>query len=126
MLKTLSFHGTCNSASVLTLASPRISTPFRVKSIRATFPLGCINLLQLSFLLAYDGSTPATGKPSGTSMLQDYGQVDYIVGDDIKKMLLHEVDVNESGTYLKVYAKNDDFSDHGVDVQVTIDTRERR
>jgi hypothetical protein len=41
-------------------------------------------------------------------------------------MLLHEVDVNESGTYLKVYAKNDDFSDHGVDVQVTIDTRERR
>jgi len=121
MLKTLSFFGTVPALGELTLASPRIGTTYQIKSIVATFPLGCINLVQLSFFTALDDDEPATGRPSGTSLLQDYGQVDYIVGDDTKKDLLHEVDVNERVTFLKVYAVNGDFDEHNVDVQMTID-----
>lgn len=121
MLKTVSFFGTVSAASELTLACPRIGTPYTVKSITATFPLGCINLVQLSFFAAIDDDEPTTGRPSGTSLLQDYGQVDYIVGDDTKKELQHEVDVIDRVTFLKVHALNEDFSDHNVDVQMTID-----
>lgn len=121
MLKSLSFFGTVLAGGELTLACPRIGTRYRVKSITATFPLGCINLVQLSFFVSIDNDKPSTGRPSGTSLLQDYGQVDYLVGDDTKKRLEHEVDVMERVTYLKVHALNGDFNDHNIDVQMTIE-----
>lgn len=123
MLKTLSFFGHVSASAEVTLAGPRIGTKYTVKSIVATFPLGCINLVQLSFFTSIDDNKPTTGRPSGTSLLQDYGQVDYVVGDDDKKILQHEIKIEERGTYLKVHALNDDFAEHDVDVQITIDTR---
>jgi hypothetical protein len=51
----------------------------------------------------------------------EYGQVDFVVGDDDAKELSNEVSISESGSYLKVYAVNNDAYDHAIDVQMTIE-----
>ncbi len=58
-------------------------------------------------------------------MLQDYGQVDYVVGNDDTKDMQQDVSMHESGSYLKVYAQNSDTFDHTIDAQVTIEEKER-
>jgi len=121
-LKTVTFYGVCLARAELTLVSKRIGTPFRLKGIHATFPLGCINLLLLRFFTASDNEGPAAGQPNGVNLLRDFGQVDYVVGDDTKKEILHELEVAEAGTYLKVHGENQDYFDHAVDVQILIET----
>jgi len=121
-LKTVTFYGVCLARGELTLVSKRIGTPFKLKGIHVTFALGCINLLLVRCFTAADDEAPAAGQPNGVSILRDYGQVDYLVGDDTKKEILHEVEVAEAGAWLKVHGENADFFDHAVDVQIQIET----
>lgn len=126
MLKTVSFVGTCAARSTKVLTSPNISHPYNIKRIRARFPSGCDNKVKLRFIISPDADTPTTGIPNGSSILKDYGQVDYIVGDKDAKDMQHEVAVTEGNTYLKVHAENDDYFEHLIDVQIYIETRERK
>jgi hypothetical protein len=123
-MKTVSFSGLCDALSSKVLVSPRIARRFILKGIDARFAVGCENKLKLRFYYSRDDEAPTSGEPSGVSMLSDYGQVDYIVGDQDSKYLLHEVEVEEAGSYLKVYAVNDDYYDHAVDVQMYIEPME--
>ena len=125
-MKTASFVGTCPARSTKVLVTPRINHPYTLKKIVTTFPIGAINLMKLRFFMAIDDQAPATGAPTGTSILADYGQVDYVVGDGTKKELDHELEVRAAGSFLKVYAQNDDYYPHDIDVQMTIEQKERR
>lgn len=121
MVKTVAFFGIAPARSALTLVSKRIGSAFSLVSILATFPSGCINLLALRFYVSPDEEAPVVTEPSGTSLLRDYGQVDYVVGEGEQKRLGHTVEIAERGMWLKVWAVNDDFYDHAVDVQMTIE-----
>jgi len=125
-MKTVALFGSCPASGEITLATPRISMPYTVQKIKARFPQGCQNMLKLRFYVSPDADCPAVGKPNGHSMLSDYGQVDYIVGDQDSKSIEHETEVEESGSFLKVYAENSDTFVHAIDVQITIDDKERR
>jgi hypothetical protein len=120
-LKTIPFFGTCLARGELTLVSKRIATPYQLHTLHVCFPAGTINLLAMRFYTSSDNEAPAAGAPNGVSILRDYGQVDYLIGDGTDKDLQHQVSVAEAGTYLKVYAVNTDFFDHVVDVQITIE-----
>lgn len=124
-MKTIAFFGTVGAGANITLVSERISRPFRVTKIAARFALGCENLLALRFYNAADDDAPTAAPPCGVSMLDDYGQVDYVVGDQDSKIMDHEVIIKESGAYLKVYAENADAVSHSVDVQMTIEDLEK-
>jgi len=125
-MKTVAFYGTVSANSEVTLVSPRIATPFCVRRILVCFAPGCENLVALRFFYSLGSDAPSSGAPSGVNILSDYGQVDYIVGDDVLKELFHDVEVSEGGAYLKVYADNDDAYPHTVDVQVFIELIERK
>jgi len=75
----------------------------------------------LRFFISLDNHAPTTGLPSGISILRDYGQVDYLVGDDVIKTIRHDLENPEGGAYLKVHATNNDYYDHAIDVQMTIE-----
>ena len=119
-MKTVAFYGSCEARSSLVLVSSRISRPYDVHEIHAKFPAGSNNLLKLRLYESPDDQAPTSGAPSGVSMLADYGQVDYVVGDDDFKWVRHHVVIDTGGSYLKVYAVNDDFYEHDVDVQILI------
>jgi hypothetical protein len=74
----------------------------------------------VSFYIAPDVQAPSSGKPSGVSLLQDYGGVDSVRGEGVQIVLNHEIEVRQGGSCLKVYAVNDDYYDHSVDVDVEI------
>ncbi len=120
-MKTVSFYGVCAATATLTLVSRRINQEYKIKEIAASFAPGADNLMTLRFFLAIDDQAPAAGAPSGVSMLQEHGQVDYVTGDDHVKKMKHEIVVKDRGSYLKVYAANADAFEHSVDVQITID-----
>ncbi|KKN18855.1 hypothetical protein LCGC14_0951640 [marine sediment metagenome] len=124
-MKTVSFHGTCTAGSTKVLVSRHIGHPYEVNRIRARFAQGCNNTLKMAFYISPDKDEPAAGAPTGVSMLQDYGQVDYVVGNDDTKDMQHNVLMSESGSYLKVYAQNSDTFDHSIDAQVTIEEKGR-
>lgn len=126
MLKTVSFYGSCGARSEVTLCSKPITHPYRTKKIRVKFANGCENLMQLQFMIGADDETPASGKPSGSSLLADYGQVEYVVGNDEVVVMSHEVEVPEGNSYIKVYADNGDYYAHDVVVQIAIESLERR
>ena len=125
-MKTVSFNGSCPARGTLVLCTKKISHPFVVTKIHCRFPVGCVNLLKLRFYISPDDGTPSSGAPNGISMLREYGQVDYVVGDGDSKDLLHDVAVEEAVSWLKVYADNEDYSPHQVDVQITLDPKERK
>ena len=122
--KTVSFAGTCSARGELCLCSDKIMRPFRTRSINVRFPQGTQNLMSLQFFLSPDDETPSSGQPSGSSLLQDYGQVTYVRGDATNIELAHFVFCNAGGFYLKVYADNNDFYDHDVDATITIEVEE--
>ncbi len=122
--KVISFYGTTAATAVKTLVSKRIGTPFTIKKISARFAQGCNNLVRTSFYSSYDKDAPAAGAPSGISVLRDYGQVDYVSGNDDTKIMQHEVDISESGSFLKVYCENYDTFVHSIDVQIEIEIKE--
>lgn len=121
--KTLMFAGTCSARSVKTLVSQRITRPFRTRQLTVRFAPGCSNLMALTFFAADDDQAPTTGKPSGISLLQDYGQVDSVRGDGEQIVLNHVIHVAAGGVYLKVHADNTDWYDHAIDLDVEIEVQ---
>jgi len=126
MKKTVSFFAACEARSEKTLVSQRITTPYVVRRIRASFAMGCENLHQLEFFIGDDSDAPSAGRPGGSNLLQDYGQVRYVAGDGEVVLMEHEVPVLQGNTWLKVYANNTDYYAHDINVQITIETQERR
>jgi len=124
-MKTVSFFGTCPARGSIVLVTPKITYPYVVKKIHCRFPLGCENKLKLRFYVSRDDDAPSSGAPNGYSMLREHGQVDYIVGDNDEKTMEHEVEVTERGSWLKVYGENSDYFSHQIDVQITIQVKER-
>jgi len=125
-MKTVAFYGTVSARSEQTLVCQRIATPFNLKRILVRFAPGCENLVFLRFFISLDAHAPSSGTPSGINILDEYGQVNYITGDDVLKDLEHEVECAEGGAYLKVYAKNDDYYDHSIDVQMFLEPIARK
>ena len=125
-MKTVSFYGECAARSVLTLVSNPITHPFRTKKMRVKFADGCVNEVQIEIMVSPDNEAPATGRPNGSSLLQDYGQVRYLVGNDEVVEIEHDVEVPEGNWFVKVFADNGDFNPHDILVQVTIESVERR
>ena len=118
---TITFLGTCPARGELTLVSRRIGSPMRTARITATFPVGTLNLLALTPYASEDETAPTTGPPSGLALLQQHSPMSYLVGDGEQVRLEHQVDIPESGTWLKIYATNTDFYDHQVNAQIEID-----
>ena len=119
-LKTVSFFGTASANSDSTLVCERISSPYEVQSISAHFALNTNRTLQLSFFISPDDNAPASGKPGGFNLLAEYGQVDYVTGDDDTKRLQNVASSQTSPSWIKVYAHNTDSFDHTIEVQITI------
>ncbi len=97
-----------------------------IRSLHASFALGCDRTTQIHFFLSPDDSTPASGQPTGTDLLLQYAQAPYLVGDDEAKIFPHEVPVLERGTYLKVYGNNTDVFAHTIDAQIVIDSGQEK
>ena len=122
-MKTISFVGECDARSKIVLVSKRINHAYTLKRIVANFEQGASQEMKLRFYKSLDDHAPTTGEPSGTSILRDYGQVDYVIGEASEKQMEHELEVDEKGSYLKVYADNRDFFAHLVDVQMYIEPK---
>ena len=120
-VKTIAFFGTCLANSTKVLASHSISSPFVLTEIKASFALNTNRLLKLSFFISPDETEQTTGEPTGLNLLGEYGQVDYITGDDESKFLKHNASQPTHPTWLKVYAVNIDDFNHTIDVQMTIE-----
>jgi len=120
-MKTISFVAECAARSKKTLVSKRINHAYKLKRIVASFEQGASQEMKLRFYVSLDESAPTTAAPSDVSILRDYGQVDYIIGEASQKQMEHELEVAEKGSYLKVFADNEDFFAHLIDVQMYID-----
>jgi len=121
---TIPFKGTCLANSEKVLVSKRLNFRFIVRKITVNFALNTNHLLQIIPLLSSDPTAPATGKPQGTSLFSPYGQVDYLSGDDEHEEQIHELQVPQIGSYLKIYANNIDAFDHTIDAQIQIQVYE--
>ncbi len=117
---TCNFLATVPAGSERSYTSARINAPIRTKEIAVSFALNTNRTLQVGFFISDDEQTP-NGKPGGFNLLSNFGPVDYLVGDDDRKVLRHEVDLPSRGHYLKVYANNTDGVDHTLDAQFTVE-----
>lgn len=115
---TASFFGTCPSHSSITLVSKRIPTPFKTQDFFASFPINTNRTLLLRYYVSPDKSAPTSNTLTGQNLLDDYGQVDYITGDDEQKHFTHQVFFQSAGMYIKVFAENSDDYDHTIDTQI--------
>lgn len=118
--KLISFYGNCPAQATLTLVSARIGTPASVRRLRASFPAGCMNLMAIRLYASTDDQAPAAGEPSGTSLLADYGHVDYVTGEGEIVDVHHEISLPDAPNWLKIFAVNDDFYQHAVNAQLEI------
>jgi hypothetical protein len=118
--KVISFYGDCPAGTNITLVSERISNPFILDSISAHFPLNLAWTMHLKFFISPDPSAPTTEEPTGFNILAEYGQVDYLTGDDDSKFILTNAISPTSPTWLKIYAINSDAFDHTIDAQMKI------
>jgi len=123
-LVTMSFFGSVSASSKNTLVSEYINVPFRTRVVRASFAPGVNRLMKLYFFISQDKEAPTTEEPKGTNLFAQLGQVRYITGDDEFKEFPHQVPYHEAGSYLKIYAVNDDTYDHTIDCQITIELLE--
>jgi len=121
MYQLLSFHDTVNANSDKTLVGSRLNFPYVVREHQIDFALGCENKLKIRIFLSEDPTAPPTGEPQGTNVFRTYGQQDYIVGDDAHLNLSDDHQVPARGTYIKVYADNQDTALHEINVRVVID-----
>jgi hypothetical protein len=123
-LTAISFFGTVAASSKKTLVSKRITSPFRIKKIRASFAPGVNRLMNLYFFISFDDSAPTTEEPKGVNLLSQTGQVLYITGDDQLKEMELEIYQKEKGAFVKVYADNTDTYEHTIDCQIVIEMLE--
>lgn len=79
--------------------------------------------MRLKIFTSNDPDAPSSGQPTGTNLLSQYGQVDYVIGDDDWRVFEHTVIVPTRNNWLKVYADNRDIFAHTVDVLITIETQ---
>ena len=121
MKVSLRFSDTVSAGSEKTLTSNRLMFPFTLKKIRVAWPPGVNRTVRLKVFIAPSPDTPTSGEPSGTNVFAQFGQVDYLVGDDAVEEIEHEIRVEERGMFIKVYANNTDGFDHTIDVIVTLD-----
>ena len=119
---TLPFFGSVAAGGELTLVSQRLNFTYTIRTLIASFALGCDRTLQLRYYLSYENSAPAAGRPTGEDLLSIYGQVPYLVGDDERKEFPHEIHVPRAGSYLKIYGNNSDTFPHTLDAQVVIES----
>ena len=124
-LKTIVFFDTVSANSRKTLVSQRISTPYRIRRIVASFALNTNRTLKLTFHVSQDDNAPTSSKPTDFSLLSEYGHVDYLAGDDEQKNVNNDFIVNYSGSYIKVHANNTDGFEHTIDCFVEIEIQER-
>jgi hypothetical protein len=117
---TISFFATVSASGNSTLVSQRISVPFVVHQVRASFALNTARTLKLRFFLSLDKSAPSALPLTGSNILADIGQVDYLVGDDDTKVLNTSFLSASGGAFVKVFAENTDVNDHTVDVQIDV------
>ena len=118
--RTVCFFGSCDALSSKVLVSQRISSPFVLSEIRASFALNTARTLNLYFFISQDPSVPVAGEPSGFNCLDEYGQVSYLTGDDELKTVKNNSLINIHPSWLKIYAVNSDFFVHTIDVQIDI------
>jgi hypothetical protein len=115
-MKTVSFFGSCDALAGKTLVSKRFACPYITKRFRITFNLGCNDLLKIRIIISNDNYIPELVQPEGASIFADQGQVDYVVGDNDQIIVEHDVHVDQAGSYIKVYAWNDDIFNHAIKV----------
>jgi len=120
-IATVSFLATVDPSSSVTLVSKRISRPFRLFLIRPHFALNCNRTLRLSFYIAPDDSAPTTKPITGSNVLSEFSQTDYVVGDDEYKELYQHFYSQSAGAYLKIHAQNTDSAAHTIDAQLFIE-----
>ena len=124
--RTVCFFGTCLAFSSTVLVSQRVSSPYTIDEIRASFALNTNRTLKLYFFVSADPTAPTIGEPAGFNCLDEYGQVSYLTGDDEQKSIKNNTIIREHPSWLKVYAVNEDFNDHTIDVQVDITIEPRK
>jgi len=120
-IQTISYFGTVAITSNLTLLSQKITSAFKIKRIRASFPSGVNRLMRLSFFIVGTPETPTTRAPIGTNILQSRGQVAFVTGDDNVIEFDHEIISPDANKYIAVYAENTDVFAHTIECQVTIE-----
>ena len=121
MRHVLSFQGSVAASSRVTLVSVRIGFPYQVKNIRVKYALGQAGLVQHTFFVSNDDAAPTDAKPSGQNILAQYGNVDYVVGDDDVLEMRDETFVSRMPTWIKVHAYNTDTSTHTINVLITVE-----
>jgi len=124
--QTIAFNETLPEYQNILLVSKRIPYPYKLVKIRAHFPLGTDRKLQLQYYLSPDKSEDVTHGKTGINVLHALGYSEYITGDNNTVEIECSIEVPEAGTYVKVYATNEDVYEHTVDVQAIIEPLERR
>lgn len=120
---SLMFHGTCEALAEKTLVSGNIRFAYKLKTVRIAFAPGTNRQMRIKIFTSNDYNAPSSGEPTGTNLLAEYGQVDYIIGDDDWRRFEHEVRVPTRNNWLKIYADNRDIFAHTIDVLITIETQ---
>lgn len=119
-MKSIYFYDTVDAFSEKTLVSKRIRIKYRDVKVRVHFVLNTNYTLQIKPIISLDNNAPTTGEPLGSNFLDQLSQVDYLVGDDEVKEVNYYLDVEQVGTWFKIYANNTDSFPHTIDVAVHI------
>jgi len=121
MRHVISLQGSVVASSRNTLVSQRIGFPYQITHIRVKYALGHNGLVQHSFFVSNDAAAPTGGIPSGQNVLAQYGNVDYVRGDDDITDMDDETIVARMPTWVKVHAYNIDTVIHTINVLITIE-----
>lgn len=122
---TIAFYDTVAAHSKKTLVSKRITTPFELQRVKASFALNTNRRLRIEFVISPDDSTPSDKPLTGFNVLSELGQVEFLVGDDDMKEVPMRIAVKVAGMYVKVFASNLDSYEHTIDAQAFILTKKR-
>lgn len=120
-LLAVRFSGTVSANTNKTVVSQKMMRPFRLYKIIAYFALNTNRTLKLYFYISPDNSEPTSSPLTGSNILGEAGQVDYVVGDNDSKEMNQEFFSKTGNMYLKVFAENTDVFSHTIDVTMFIE-----